>query len=153
MSLCILIDSPIEKGGFHTLFNEWTKMFFAPISFKSLSASYFKSFDTLNLSKKINKIKIDLHFFLQNQEQSHRHNINMNIHTLTHSLKLFLRCYIKRKPGLLSPHGGTYHSALFLLNKQFSYMIPAIVRPLPTPAPSPIKKPARSPLGRNVSCC
>lgn len=38
----------IEKS-FHTLFSEWTKMFFAPISLKSLSASYFRSFDTLNL--------------------------------------------------------------------------------------------------------
>lgn len=34
-----------------TLFNEWTWMFLAPISLKSLSASYFRSFDTLNLKR------------------------------------------------------------------------------------------------------
>jgi len=32
-----------------TLFREWTRMLFAPISRRSLSASYFKSFETLNL--------------------------------------------------------------------------------------------------------
>jgi len=42
---------------FHTLFNEWTKMFFAPISLKSLSASYFKSFETLNLQPEKGKEK------------------------------------------------------------------------------------------------
>jgi hypothetical protein len=48
--------SPYLLNG-HTLFNEWTKMFFAPISLKSLSASYFKSFETLNLSLKGKKQK------------------------------------------------------------------------------------------------
>lgn len=37
---------------FHTLFNECTNMFFAPISLRSLSASYFRSFETLNLKAK-----------------------------------------------------------------------------------------------------
>ena len=32
-------------------------------------------------------------------------------------------------------------------------MIPATVRPLPTPAPSPMRKPARVLSGRNCSCC
>lgn len=34
-----------------TLFSEWTWMFLAPISLKSRSASYFKSFETLNLKR------------------------------------------------------------------------------------------------------
>ena len=36
-----------------TLFREWTWMFFAPISRRSLSASYFKSFETLNLKSDV----------------------------------------------------------------------------------------------------
>mmetsp|Transcript_3744 Transcript_3744/g.10811 ORF Transcript_3744/g.10811 Transcript_3744/m.10811 type:complete len:201 (+) Transcript_3744:3656-4258(+) len=35
---------------------------------------------------------------------------------------------------------------------QFSRMRPASVLPLPTPAPSPMKKPLRCPSGRNVMC-
>lgn len=35
------------------MFSEWTWMFFAPMSLKSLSASYFKSFETLNLYRPV----------------------------------------------------------------------------------------------------
>lgn len=56
-STCTTRHTSVPKGlpqlyivkSFHTLFNECTNMFFAPISLKSLSASYFRSFDTLNL--------------------------------------------------------------------------------------------------------
>ncbi len=37
------------------MFSEWTWIFFAPMSLKSLSASYFKSFETLNLYRPVVK--------------------------------------------------------------------------------------------------
>lgn len=46
-----------------------------------------------------------------------------------------------------------YHSAFFLPFKKFSKMMPATVRPLPTPAPSPMRKPARWLFCRITSCC
>lgn len=41
-------------------------MFFAPISLKSLSASYFKSFETLNLPHKKEKKKRNTHTYKLN---------------------------------------------------------------------------------------
>ena len=46
----------------------------------------------------------------------------------------------------------TTYNAFFLPLCQFSQISPAIVRPLPTPAPSPIKNPALVPFGRCCRC-
>lgn len=47
----------------------------------------------------------------------------------------------------------TYHSAFFLPFKKFSRIMPATVRPFPTPAPSPMRKPARWLFCKITSCC
>lgn len=44
------------------------------------------------------------------------------------------------------------YTAFLLPMCQFSHINPAIVRPLPTPAPSPTKNPALTPLGRCWRC-
>lgn len=53
--------------------------------------------------------------------------------------------------GKFQPMKQTY-TAFLLPWCQFSQINPAIVRPLPTPAPSPTKNPALTPLGRCWRC-
>lgn len=46
-----LVSTSCDVLQSRTLFREWTWMFLAPMSRKSLSASYFKSLETLNLEE------------------------------------------------------------------------------------------------------
>ena len=98
---------------------------FAPTSSRSLRASYFRSgpidihLNNLSIIKNTKKQQI----------------MQVQAKKMDRWLQNFFSC-------------RSSYKALCLPCCQFSQINPAMVRPLPTPAPSPMKKPALAPVGR-----
>lgn len=119
----------------HTLFKASTGIFCAFMSLRSRSASYFRSLDMLNLRAEHKKSFSPAQFYTASSYM---------FKTTWHLIQSTSQTWRLN---------SSYHSAFFLPLRKFSRMIPATVRPFPTPAPSPIRKPALWLFWRITSCC
>lgn len=139
--------------------SRWSKMKFlpsthvAPTSSKSLLASNFKSEPT----------EIHLCQVNRNREKKYTRGVRKRefkpdgVHSLEFwmgkkwNLIHFKKEKLKKEKKKKRLQLKTYN-AFLLPWYQFSQINPAIVRPLPTPAPSPIKNPALAALGSRWRC-